>query len=121
MRKLLLLWTGCLFICMHLQSQNRVISGTVTDEKGIPLPNVSVVVKNTSIGTTTDINGNYKITVPPSARSLVFSSVGQDQQEISIGNKSDISVALSQKGSILTEVVVTSLGITRDKRSLGYA
>ena len=123
MRKLFLLWAGIFLLCTSIFSQNqsKTITGTVVDEKGSPLPNVSVVVKNSNIGTTTDFNGKFRLEVPPSAKSLVFTSVGLAEQEVAIGGKSELAVTLSPKGNTLTEVVVTSLGIARDKRSLGYA
>ena len=74
MRKLFLLWAGIFLLGYTLFAQNKTITGTVSDEKGIPLPNVSVVVKNSNIGTTTDFNGKFKIDVPASAKTLVFSS-----------------------------------------------
>ena len=121
MRKLLLLWAAGLLLCTTVVAQSRVITGTVMDEKGAPLPNVSIIVKNSNIGTTSDFNGKFRIEVPASAKSLVFSSVGLGDLEVPLSSKTDISVTLSPKGNTLTEVVVTSLGIARDKRSLGYA
>ena len=123
MRKLFLLWAGIFLLCTFVFSQNqsKIITGTVIDEKGSPLPNVSIVVKNSNIGTSTDFNGKFRLEVPASAKTLVFTSVGLGEQEVAIGDKTDFSVTLTQKGNVLTEVVVTSLGIARDKRSLGYA
>jgi len=121
MRKLLLLWAGIFLLCSTISAQSKSIMGTVVDDKGIPVANASVVVKNSNIGTTTDANGNFKIEVPASAKILVFSAVGLNELEVAIGDKTNISATLTQKGNTLTEVVVTSLGIVRDKRSLGYA
>ena len=121
MRKSSLL-LGVLLLCMQLVAQQRTITGKVVDEKGIPIPGASIVIKGTKIGTTTQADGSYSLPVPSNAKALIFSSVGLAEQEISLGNKAAIPVVvLSQKGNTLTEVVVTSLGIARDKRSLGYA
>jgi TonB-linked SusC/RagA family outer membrane protein len=121
MRKLFLLGAIALLLSSIVVAQTKIITGTVTDEKGLPLPNVSVVIKNSNVGTTTDMNGHYRLEVPASAKSLLFSSIGLSEMEVPIGDKTTISPSLTQKGNTLTEVVVTSLGITRDKRSLGYA
>src|SRR3954471_18216480 len=121
MRKLFLLGAIALLLSPIVVAQTKIITGTVTDEKGLPLPNVSVVIKNSNVGTTTDMNGHYRLEVPASAKTLLFSSIGLSEMEVPIGDKTTISPSLTQKGNTLTEVVVTSLGITRDKRSLGYA
>lgn len=120
MRKSLILM-GILLLSLQLMAQQRTITGRVVDEKGNPLPGASVQVKGTKIGTTTQADGTYSIKVPDNAKALIFSSIGLADQEISIGTSTNIPVVLTSKGNTLTEVVVTSLGIARDKRSLGYA
>jgi len=98
------------------------ISGTVTGaEDGLSVPGVSVVVKdNPTIGTTTDMDGKYSITVPSSAQVLVFSFVGMKAQEVAINNRTIIDVQMESDVLEMDEVVVTALGITREKKSLGY-
>jgi TonB-linked SusC/RagA family outer membrane protein len=108
-------------LCLQLLAQNRVITGRITDDKGNAVPNASVLVKGTTIGVTSDEDGNFSITAPPSARALQVTSLNFEAREIAITNANAIAVTLSGKTQALNEVVVTALGITRDKRSLGYA
>ncbi|PKG51160.1 SusC/RagA family TonB-linked outer membrane protein [Olleya sp. 1-3] len=100
-------------------AQERTISGTITDENGLPLPSATIVVKGTSNGSTSDFDGNYSIQAS-NGQVLNFSYVGYDSVEKTIGASSTISVSL-QPGNTLDEVVVTALGIKREKKSLGYA
>ncbi len=101
---------------------DKTISGQVTDastDEG--LPGVNIVVKNTSVGTVTDADGNYRLTVPDDAETLVFSSVGFVRQEVPIGNQTTISIAMAPDIQSLSEVVVTSFGIEETKDQLVYA
>lgn len=102
-------------------AQDRTVSGRVVDEDGGGLPGVNVVVKGTAQGTVTDIDGNYKLSVPADGGTLVFSFIGLQTQEQAIGNKSVIDVTLSSDVTQLTEVVVTAAGIEREKKALGYS
>lgn len=110
-----------LLLYAQLHAQSKTITGKVTDETGNPIPNASITVKGTSLGTTSKDDGSFSLTIPANARTLTFSAVGMVEQEIPIGNKTAISASLVARINSLTEVVVTSLGISRDKRSLGYA
>jgi TonB-linked SusC/RagA family outer membrane protein len=110
-----------LFFYGQVLAQSRTITGKVTDESGTPIPNASVTVKGTSFGTTSKDDGTFSLTIPATSKTLTFSAVGMAEQDIPIGEKNSISAALSSRLNTLTEVVVTSLGIARDKRSLGYA
>lgn len=102
-------------------AQDIQISGKVTSaEDGSSLPGVSVVVQGTSVGTATDVDGNYSITVPPDAI-LVFSSVGMRTQEIAVAGQTVIDIALETEAVEVAEVVVTALGISREKKALGYS
>ena len=104
-----------------LRAQSTV-SGQVTDlAEGIVLPGVNVLVKGTSTGTVTDIDGNYQITVPGDDATLVFSSVGYSAEEVPVGNQNTVNVALAPDIQSLQEVVVTSFGIEQEKQALGYA
>jgi TonB-dependent SusC/RagA subfamily outer membrane receptor len=103
-----------------LQAQSVQITGNVTDVDGMALPGVSVVVKGTTVGTVTDFNGDYVLDVPASATTLVFSFVGMETSEVPIGGRTTIDVSLEQSALDLEEVVVTSLGIKRDAKALGY-
>ncbi|WP_028524614.1 SusC/RagA family TonB-linked outer membrane protein [Runella limosa] len=99
----------------------QTITGKVTSQTdGQPLPGVSIIVKGTSAGTTTD--GNGKFSLQASAKTaLVFSYIGFKTQEILVGNRSSIDVVLQEDASQLQEVVVTALGIGKEQRGLGYA
>ena len=96
------------------------INGTVTGEDGLPLPGVNVFIKDSTTGTQTDFDGNYSINASP-GDILVFSFVGKETQEITVGDQTTIDVSLGADSAELDEVVVTALGIKREKKSLGYA
>ena len=96
-----------------LRAYEKTISGTVRDEAGEGLPGVNVLVKNTTIGTVTDIDGNYSISAPDDAQTLVFSSVGYLSQEVTIGSQSTINVAMEPDIKSLEEVVVVGYGTQR--------
>ena len=105
---------------LSLLAQDRAITGkVVSSEDGSPLPGVSVVIKGSIRGTTTDENGTYKLSVPSNS-TLNFSFVGFVTSSVEVGNRSVIDVQLKSDANQLTEVVVTALGISREKRSLNY-
>ncbi len=97
----------------------RTVSGTVYDDTGEPLLGVNVVIKGTSTGTTTDLQGNYRLSVQDGAV-LVFSYVGFQTQEVDVGNRSVVDVTLGG-ATELQEIVVTAIGLTAKKRDLGYS
>ncbi|MBV7530703.1 SusC/RagA family TonB-linked outer membrane protein [Chitinophaga sp. sic0106] len=102
-------------------SQQAAIKGTVRDAAAkSPLPGVTINVKGSSSGTTTDANGHFTLNAASDAV-LIFSFMGYDKQEIPVAGKSTLDVALQQTTANLGEVVVTALGIERKTRSLGYA
>ncbi len=104
-----------------LFAQN-VITGVVTSgEDGSTMPGVNVVVRGTTIGTTTDLNGAYKISVPADAKALEFSFIGYNNQIVDINGKSTINVVMQPGNLNLDEVVVTALGISKEKKSLAYS
>lgn len=100
-------------------AQDGNVTGSVTDDSGVPLPGVNIVVKGTTTGTQSNFDGDYTISAS-AADVLVFSYVGFADQEVPVGTQSTINVTL-QAGEALDEVVVTALGISREKKSLGYA
>lgn len=111
MRKVLLLGLALFMATVSAFAQSRVVTGTVTsDEDGLPLPGVSILVKGTTIGTTTDIDGNYSLTVPENQDVLIFSFVGFITQEASIGNRTAVNVVLNMDSKVLNEVVVVGYG-----------
>lgn len=101
-------------------AQEMTITGTVTDEDGLPLPGVNIVIEGTSTGVQTDFDGNYSINANQ-GDVLVFSFVGLQTAEYTVGNNDTIDVILEADAAQLDEVVVTALGIEREKKSLGYA
>ncbi|MGA0966019.1 MAG: SusC/RagA family TonB-linked outer membrane protein [Flavobacteriaceae bacterium] len=113
------------FLCLFLLSasfvfsQQRNISGSVTDDQGVPLPGATIIVQETNSGTTSDFDGNYTISAED-GQTLIISYVGYTSQQITVSNSSSYDVAL-KLGNALDEVVVTSLGIKRQKRELTYA
>ncbi|MES3019432.1 MAG: SusC/RagA family TonB-linked outer membrane protein [Bacteroidota bacterium] len=112
-----------LFITFAANAQVRDISGKVTvAEDGSTLPGVSVRLKGTNAGATTDANGMYRIQVPGNTAVLVFTFIGFSPKEVTVGGQSVINVAMSSDSKALEEVVVTTqLGIARQSKSLGYA
>ncbi len=109
-----------LCLSTSLAAQTRTITGQVKDETGEPLIGANVLVKETGSGTVTDINGNFELEVNEGDQTLVISFIGYSSQEISIENKSTVSIVLKESVE-LSEVVVTALGVEREEKALGYA
>jgi len=123
MRRFTLLFALMIFIGVQwAQAQTRTLSGSVTNaDDGSTIPGVSVVVKGTTVGTTTDLDGRYSLLVPADAKILQFSFVGMKTIEILIGAENVINVTMQPEVTAIEGVVVTALGISREKKSLGYA
>lgn len=92
---------------------DKTVRGQVTDENSEPLPGVNIVVKNTTTGTVTNIDGGYRLTVPDEAETLVFSSVGYARQEVAINNQSVINVTMAPDVQSLSEIVVVGYGTVK--------
>ncbi|MCE4562827.1 SusC/RagA family TonB-linked outer membrane protein [Maribellus sp. CM-23] len=107
-------------MCFTAFAQTNV-SGTVSGEDGELLPGVSILIKGTGTGITTDIDGKYLLNGVPEDATLVFSFVGMKTQEIPVNGRTEINVVLQLSAIGVDEVVVTALGITREKKSLGYS
>lgn len=122
MKKLIGLFVVLLFVGLQIvNAQSKQITGTVTSaEDGLGMPGVSVVLKGTTVGASTDIDGKYSLEATASDV-LMFSFVGMVTQEIAVGNKTVINVVMETESIGVEEVVVTALGVTREKKSLGYA
>jgi TonB-linked SusC/RagA family outer membrane protein len=120
MRKLTLLLLGVLLFASYSWAQ-RTITGKVTDDKGTPLPNVSVVVKGTTTGTTTKADGSYSVVLPTNARTLVFSSVDMATQEVNVTSSSTISVIMSSQAKNMDEVIVVAYGTVKKGDFTGSA
>ncbi len=97
------------------------VSGTVTDNNGMPIPGVSVVEKNTTNGTATDFDGKYSINLSQANAALIFSFVGFATKEVSVPDAGSLDVIMTEDTQNLDEVVVTALGIKQETRKLGYA
>jgi len=122
--KKILLFSFVLLTALVSESwaQERTISGKVTSvEDGSTMPGVNVVLKGTTNGTITDVDGNYTLSVPSEGGTLTFSFIGLATEEIEIGARSVIDLAMSADVKQLSEVVVTAQGIQRDSDALGYA
>jgi TonB-linked SusC/RagA family outer membrane protein len=113
-----------LFICSMVYSQTSgdkiKITGKITGNDGDELIGASISEKGTTNGTASDVDGSYSLTVGANS-TLIISYVGYISQEVAVGGKSTIDVILSSDSKILDEVVVTALGIKREKKALGYA
>jgi len=122
MKKLLQSLFVLLLIAGSVMAQDRTITGTVTssDDK-LPIPGVSVKVKDTQSGTITDANGKYSVSVPSSATSLDFTYIGYAQKTVKITSSNVYNVILTSDSQGLSEVVVTANAIKREKRTLGYS
>ena len=102
-------------------AQSKTVKGTVTDATtGGPLPGVSVVLKGTITGTSSDFDGIYSIDIP-SEGTLVFSAIGFSTQEIATNGNTTIDIVMQEDAEQLGEVVVTALGIKREAKAIGYA
>jgi TonB-linked SusC/RagA family outer membrane protein len=97
------------------------VRGKVTDTKGQSLPGVNIVIKDTQKGTATDAEGNFQMSVSLASDILVFSFIGYKTQQVAVNGQTNISVTLEEDSNVLDEVVVTALGISREKKSLGYS
>ncbi len=105
-----------------VNAQTKVVTGSVTSsDDGQPIPGVSVSVRGTTLGTITNIDGIFELTVPDDARTLVFSFVGMKNYEVEIGSQTTFNVTMETDVFGLDEVVVTALGQTREKKGLGYS
>ncbi|PHN07224.1 SusC/RagA family TonB-linked outer membrane protein [Flavilitoribacter nigricans DSM 23189 = NBRC 102662] len=120
MKKLLL---AIVLVCGALGAviaQTRTVTGVVTDQSGEGLIGASIAVKGTTTGTVSDFDGTYSIRVPETGGTLVFSYTGFSTEEVEIGSQSVINISL-QEGVVLSEAVVTALGVQREEKALGYA
>src|SRR5688572_7133993 len=113
MRKVFLTLLVAIGLVLNLAAQDRVITGKVSDANGIPVANASVTVVGGKVGTATDANGDFKITVPPTAKELLISAVNFDSKRFAITGDA-ISAVLAFKANSMQEVVIT--GISRVRR-----
>ncbi|HVU97494.1 MAG TPA: SusC/RagA family TonB-linked outer membrane protein [Puia sp.] len=116
---------GCLLsifllLGIGLFAQNSEITGKITDPTGSPIPNASIRIKGVKGGTSADVNGEFKIRAAGNA-TLIASAVGFEPMEIQVNHRTSVTFALRSANLSLSEVVVTALGVKREKKSLGYA
>lgn len=123
MKKFLLMSLVLMLTLLHgAAAQTRTVSGRVTDRKtGDGLPGVTVLLKGTTNGASTNSDGSFSLNVPQEGGTLVFSSIGMTTQEQAIGSESQVSVALAQDTKQLNEVVVTAFGRQQEKKALGFS
>ena len=119
MKKLSLL-VVMVFCALGMSFAQRTVTGTVADDTGEPLIGANILVKGTSVGTVTDFDGNYSIDVPEGSNIIVISYTGYTTTEMEIGASNVLDIVMSE-GVELGEVVVTGLGIKKEKKALGYA
>ncbi len=108
------------FVVQISFAQQKIVTGTVTGEDGIPLPGVNIIIKGTSTGVQSDFDGNYSIEAS-FEDILVFSFIGLETAEYPVGLTKRVDVTLKAGSAQLDQVVITALGIKREKKSLGYA
>lgn len=122
MQKAKLLAWICILTSMPILvfSQQRTIKGSIKDEAGLPVPMATVTEKGTQNAVTSNENGEFSINVTGSKPVLVFTSVNYISREIQVGNNNTLNVEMKLSGD-LSEVVVTALGISKDKKALGYS
>lgn len=116
MRQIFLL-LACSFCSLLLFAQNRTISGRVQDESGAGLSGISIVVKGTSNGATTDRTGNFQLSVPPGS-TLVISGIGYEGKEVAVGDQTSLTINLATSAQVMSEVVVTGTGVATERRKL---
>ncbi len=105
---------------LSMRAQERVIKGELIDENGVPMPGVNVLIKGTTRGVSSDINGVFQLKVDQSDV-LVFSFIGYETKEVAVTGTKSFDIQLDPSAESLDEVVVTALGIKREKKALGYS
>lgn len=120
MKKIMALLAVLMLCGVMVFAQTHLVTGTVTDEKGVPVSGVSVKVKGTTIGTAASNTGQFEINAPNGA-TLIFSGVGLATKQIGVGTSNVLNVSVTKDVSELSTVVVTSFGIQKQSRELGYS
>lgn len=122
MRKPLLLFVALLLFAAGTYAQNKTITGKIVDNKeGATLTGATIKVKGAAQGTQSAADGAFRIVVPANAKTLVVSMIGYVQQEVEVGSQSSFNIVLVKEEKRLEEVVVTSFGIRRNDKALGYS
>ncbi|MBK9248275.1 MAG: carboxypeptidase-like regulatory domain-containing protein [Ignavibacteria bacterium] len=122
--------TFCTSLCMVMMlaiignataQDTRQITGKVTSKQGTPLTGTTILVKGTAIGTYAKADGKYKLMVPSDAKTLIFKMLGMKTKEVAIGQSDEINAVLEEDAMKLNEVVVTAVGLEKEKKAVGYA
>jgi len=122
MRKMMAILAGVVLLTTQLYAQTRTVTGKVTDAKdGTPMASVTITTPDGKVGSRTNTDGTYRVSVPNNTKALVFSFVGYTNQTVNLGSGSELNVSLQVGDANLSEVVVTTFGIKRDKKSVGYS
>ena len=122
MRKFLLLTSLFLLLVQGVFAQDRTVSGKVSSaDDGVPLPGVNILLKGSTNGTVTDAGGSYRIVIPASGGTLVFSFIGMVTQEVTVTSQQVVDISMASDSQQLGEVVITAMGVKRDVKSLPYA
>ncbi len=122
MRKFTIFLALMLFIGLQVAHAQRTITGKVTSaDDGSGIPGATILVKGTAVGAITDVDGNYSLNVPKDKNTILVSYVGMQTQEIILGTDNVVNVVLQASIKELEGIVVTALGVTREKKALGYA
>ena len=121
MRKIIMTLMVALGFVLTATAQNRTVSGTLKDERGKPVANATVLVKGTVVGTSTDAEGKFSLSVPASGRTLVVSGIGFTSQDVSIGNKTNFDITMTSSDVDMEEVVVVGYGVQQKKAFTGSA
>ncbi|MEZ4990348.1 MAG: SusC/RagA family TonB-linked outer membrane protein [Saprospiraceae bacterium] len=107
--------------CTSLAAQQRLISGTITDEENVPLIGANVLVVGTTSGTVTDFEGKFNLSIPQGAEKLEISYTGYTSKQVLLTSASEYEIVLAEDNIMLGEVVVTAIGVERERRTLGYS
>lgn len=119
-KRLMLSAFALVLISGTLFAQNIRVAGRVTDTGGLPVPGVTVLIEGTRTGVATGNDGTFTIDVP-SGGVLLFSAIGMETQRVPVNNRTVINVTMTESAISVEEVVVTALGIEKEKKALGYA
>lgn len=123
MRKVITLFTLILaFFSLQLSAQDRTITGKITStQDNLGIPGATVVVVGTTIGTTSDVDGNFRVTVPATAKSIRVTAIGMKPKQVDLGASNNIDFALDLDALQLNEVIVSAIGIKQEKKAVGYS
>ena len=121
MKRFVLLMACMTFLALTGYAQQAVSGRVTSSDDGSALPGVNILIQGTTTGTTSDVDGNYKLSVPSGGATLVFSFVGYENLVVETGGRSSINVQLISDVSQLDEIVVAAFGLEREKKALGYA